>query len=147
VGVREVTVFYREVGASEYQRVRMLEAPGRDIYSADLPATAGPRIEYFIQASDHAGNIAPEQLVEPYVITLQPVTEATTAIVRAPDPAAAASPAPKTEGISKWVWVGLGVVAAGALLSGGGGGGGGGGDNGDVGTSGTGTVTITGPAP
>ncbi len=140
-GIREVAVFYREVGSTEYQRIKMLEAPGKDIYSVDLPASTGSRIEYIIQATDLAGNISPEQLVEPYLVTLKPVAVAKTAAPQAAD-SAAAQQATKKEGINKWVWIGLGVVAAGVLLSSGGGGGGG-----DAGPSGTGTVTITGPVP
>lgn len=142
-GIREVAVFYREVGSTVYQRMKMLEAPGKDIYSVDMPALAGSRIEYFIQATDLAGNLSPDQLVEPYVLTLKPVASSKTATAQAPAPdGAAAQQSAKKEGINKWVWIGLGVVAAGALLSAGGGGGGGGGE-----PSGTGTVTITGPVP
>lgn len=144
VGIKEVTVFYREAGSSVYQRMTMLEAPGRDIYSVDLPAAAGSRIEYFIQATDLAGNIAPEQLVEPYVIALRPVDVATTGIGQA-GAESAQKDATGLKGVNKWVWIGLGVVAAGVLLSSGDGGGGGGG--GGPGDAGTGTVTITGPAP
>lgn len=149
VGVKEVTLFYREVGSREFQRLSMHEAPGRDIYTADIPLIAGPLIEYFIQAIDLAGNIGPEQLVEPYVIKKSSVDVATADFGHPRESALPQMQAEKKNGVNKWVWVGLGVVAAGAVLMSGNNGGGAA-NNGEApsGTGGgTGTVTITGPPP
>lgn len=141
VEVAEVTLMYRGAGDSEYWRLPMLEAPGSDIYSADLPDTAGPRIEYFIQASDREGNATPDQTLAPYVVT---VTEMKTDFAAAPAEVTAPLPAREQEGISKWVWYGLGIAAV-AVLSGSGSSGGG--DTNSSGNSGTGTVTINAPLP
>ncbi|MCC6208548.1 MAG: hypothetical protein IT488_10415 [Gammaproteobacteria bacterium] len=147
VGVAEVMLMYRGMGDSEYRRMPMLEAHGSDIYSADLPDTAGPRIEYFIQAHDRDGNATPDLGLEPNLIT---VTSMATDVAAAPDDAIAPLPAREREGgVSTWVWIGLGVVAMAALASGGSSGGDAvnSGTSGNSDNSGTGTVTITAPVP
>lgn len=141
VGIGDVTLIYRGTGDSDYRRVKMLEAPGSSIYSADLPDAAGPRIEYFIQATDLDGNTTPDLTAEPYVVT---ATKLETDLAVAAPPEAAAPQAPEKEGLNKWVWIGLGVAAVAVLA---GGGGGGGGSNAGNGGTGTGTVTITAPVP
>lgn len=173
-GVADVTLFYRAEGDSEYRRVTMRKAPGSNLYSADLPARAGPRIEYFIQASDEAGNTVLGRLFDPYLLTVlpeapaapeTPAVAATESMQAAPAGvpgrserartasaalAAAADEGSSERGISRWVWVGLGVVAIAALAGAAGGGGGGGEPDPAVppaGTAGTGTVTITAPVP
>lgn len=174
-GVREVTLFYRSEGGTEYRRVAMRKAPGSNLYSADLPARAGPRIEYFIQASDAVGNTVLGRVFDPYVLTVleesgqeprtsgdlagEPASAAPPAAPARPDRpapgaiqaavAAAADEDADDDGISRWVWVGLGVLALGALAASGGGGGGGEANPGapPAGASGTGTVTITAPVP
>jgi hypothetical protein len=129
----------------------MLEAPGSDIYSADLPDAAGPVIEYFIQATDGIGNTTPDQIHEPYVIT---VSEMPVDVAAAPSDLPALLPAEDRESLSKWLWIGVGVAAV-AVLAGGGGSSGNGnttstgnsGNSDDGGNSGTGTVSITAPLP
>lgn len=146
VAVGEVILLYRSPGDNEYRSVTMLEAPGSDIYSADLPETAGPRIEYFIQASDAAGNAAPDRAQEPYLITLPELPP----LAAAPAGLPALAPAAEREGAGKWLWIGLGVVAVAALVGGGSGGRdqtGNSGSGGNTGTGSTGTVTITAPLP
>lgn len=146
-GVAEVTLIYRGTGDSEYRRLPMLEAPGNDIYSADLPDAAGPRIEYFFQAADSIGNVTSDQMPEPYVIT---VTEMPIDVAAAPADVPAPLPAEDREGLSKWLWIGVGVAAV-AVLAGGSGSGGdennSSGNGGNGATSGTGTVSITAPLP
>lgn len=150
-GVAEVVLIYRDSGAIEYQHVPMLEAPGSDIYSADLPDAAGPVIEYFIQATDGIGNTTPDQIHEPYVIT---VSEMPVDVAAAPSDLPALLPAEDRESLSKWLWIGVGVAAV-AVLAGGGGSSGSGnttstgnsGNSDDGGNSGTGTVSITAPLP
>jgi len=144
VGVKNVTLFYRHVGAADFKRVEMSRKLPTDNYSATLPEITEPGIEYYIQATDLAGNtilhghtfspltiavasdgIAPQAEIDE-VVSLVPVSE---------------DGAPAKKGISKWVWIGLGVLLVGAAAGGGGGGGGG------APAATTGTVTITGAAP
>lgn len=153
VGVSEVTLIYRVEGDSEYRRVEMLETMGSDIYSADLPDTLGPRIEYYIQAIDEAGNaVLPDELQDPYVITV-PAMMAATSDDSGNDSGAPADMArqdeasPEKGGVNKWVWIGLGMVAVAALASAGSDDGGNGSNGGVVGSGGTGTVTISAPVP
>jgi len=157
VGVSEVTLFYRTEGDVPFQSVKMVEAPGSDIYSADLPDTAGPRIQYFIQALDAAGNIAvPNRSSQPYLITLPTMSAQANDIIT--EPAAEPEPEPisvaKKEIGAKWLWVGFGVLAVGVLASSGSGGGssapaapGSGGTGGGGTTVTTGTVSITAALP
>jgi hypothetical protein len=148
--VKDVTLFYREVGSREFQRISMHESPGKDIYSVDLPLMAGSLIEYFIQATDQSGNIGPERLVEPYVIRMPSADVAMTDVGQTTGSTFSQKQAGKKNGVSKWVWIGLGVVAAGAVVMSGSSGGGSSSNGGvvdDPGGTGTGTVTITGPAP
>lgn len=163
-GVKDVILFYRNAGEAEYRQLRMLSAAGSNLYAATLPDGAGPRVEYFIRASDVAGNSVLGKLFDPYVITIIPAARETD-LARtlsppppaprvqqtSPSPAAATAPAVagagagERRGMNRWIWVGIGVVAVAALASSGGGGGGGGG-GGDA-DDGTGTVTITAPVP
>jgi hypothetical protein len=142
VGISEVTLIYRSADDSEYRRLPMLEAPGSDIYAADLPDAAGPRIEYFIQATDGNGNTTPDQMPEPYVIT---VTEMETHVAAVPADMRTSLLAEDRGGLNKWLWIGVGVAAVAVLA--GGGGSSGGGDTGNSSNSGTGTITITAPVP
>ena len=141
IGVKNVTIFYRDIGETDFQRKEMERAPGTDDYSATLPAITVPGIEYYIQATDQAGNtllhghtFAPLTVNVPAEAIAQQEPEAS-----APEKEAAAT---SEKGISKWVWIGLGVLEVGALASDSGGGGG---DDDDGPT--TGTVTIGGPTP
>ncbi len=129
VGVKEVRLYYRTLGSNNgYVRIRMMRELDGNVYVAKLPEISSPGIEYYIWASDSAGN---------------PKTSGTkstpikVAIGSGVKPTPAPAP-PRDKGISKWVWVGLGAVAVGALAGGGGG-------------TGTGeptaTVNITAPVP
>lgn len=57
VAVHEVSLFYRTLGGQRYVRVPML-LKGKDRYLFTLPGrmVQGPGIEYYLQASDKAGN-------------------------------------------------------------------------------------------
>jgi len=156
VGVSDVTLFYRRAGDSEYRDVKMFEvAPGSHIYAVDLPDTAGPRIEYFIQANDLAGNPAlPDLLSDPYEITVPVMTTMKNNITQSPTAEPAQVLVHERDGISKWVWIGVGIVAVGALAGGLGSGGGSGsstaattGIDNTIGNNGTGNVTISAPVP
>ena len=140
IGVKNVTIFYRDMGAIDFKRTEMMRELGtKDEYMATLPEIMAPGIEYYIQATDNAGNtILHGHTFSPLTLTVSPDVlpqEGQDAMVIAPQEEAVAKPA---KGINKWVWIGLGVLAVGALAGGGGGGG-------DEPT--TGTVTITGPTP
>jgi hypothetical protein len=143
VGVKSVTIFYRDKGETKFQRKEMTRESDTDEYSATLPEILAPGIEYYIQATDQAGNtllhghtFAPLTL---NVLTGESTQGGQETVAGASREEASAKP---NQGVSKWVWIGLGVLAVGALA--------GGGDGGT--TSGapepdTGTVTITGPTP
>ncbi len=153
-GVREVILFYRAQGAVQYQQMPMRRAPGSNLYAADLPAGLGPRIEYFIRASDTVGNSVLGNLFDPYLINVTGnvpgnvpgnatgnvappvVPNVASGIVSAEQAAVDAGPAPATafdraaaasgeRGTRHWVWIGVGMLAVAALVSAGGGGGGG----------------------
>ncbi len=137
VGVRNVTLFYRNTGAIDFKRVEMSRKQVTDNYAVTLPEVIEPGVEYYIQATDLAGNtVLHGHTFSPLTISVSsdstPLAETEEAVALVPDEA------PAKKGVSKWVWIGLGVLAVGAAASGGGGGGGG---------STTGTVTITGPTP
>ena len=145
VGVKNVTIFYRDMGETTFQRKEMAREAGTDNYSATLPEIVVPGLEYYIQATDEAGNtLLHGHTFAPLTLNVPPEAIAQQeqgAGAAAKQEVAAAKPE-EEKGVSKWVWIGLGVLAVGALAGGGGGGGGGGGT-----TSGPGTVVITGPNP
>lgn len=141
-GVKEAVLFYREIGASQFKRLQMGRQIGGDIYLIMLPAIQPPGIEYYIQATDAAGN----SLLRGH--SFSPLTVKVTQpapVVAETEPSLTTEMAKKEEGTSMWVWVGLGALAVGVLAVAAGGGGGGGGDDEPAAT--TGTVTISGPAP
>jgi hypothetical protein len=159
-GVRDVILFYRPAGSAQYRQLPMLRAPGASLYAANLPPGLGPRIEYFIRASDSVGNSVLGNLFDPHLITVtaavEPVAHASAAPASAPVPAAVAfddaservSGARPERGVRRWVWVGVGVLAAAALASAGGGGGGTGAPPAAAPRDGdTGPVTISAPLP
>jgi len=144
VGVKSVILFYRDVGASDFKRLEMSRTMPTNNYSVTLPTVPESGIEYYIQASDLAGNtILHGHTFSPLTIAVTPKstspedTGEAVALVPVSDGTAVTEPAKK--GISKWVWIGLGVLVLGAAAGGGGGGGGG-----DTTTS---TLTISGPTP
>jgi hypothetical protein len=140
VGVQSVTLFYRTVGAKDYKRKPMLNQ-GNDIYAATLDADEirEPGIEYYIQATDTAGN----NLLHGYSFSPLVISVAAGAARVAAAPAAAPAPVSKPakevkveqkeESSNKWLWIGLGALVVAAAAGGGGG---------DSGPS-TATLTIT----
>ncbi len=145
VGVKEVILFYREIDATDFKRMRMKRDLDSDTYAAKLPAIASPGVEYYIQATDLAGNVLLYgHSFSPLTITVAPVAagDGDAEAVAATEFIPASEGEEEKSGISKWVWVGLGVVAVAALAGGGSGGGG------TIASSpNTGTVTINGPVP
>jgi len=112
------------------------------IYTAQLTATDSSGLEYYIQATDLAGNtLLFGYSFSPLTIAVVPVAADNIAVTDNSDTNIAVEEKKKS-GISKWVWVGLGVVVAGAALSSGGGGG-----NDSEPPPTTGGLTISGTAP
>ena len=150
VGVDGVSLFYRRLGESQYQRKAMLrEAQDSDIFSITLGAKvlSAPGIEYYIQATDTTGNsVLFGYSFEPIKLS---VASGTISTVDAGKDATA-NKVPKTNGTEskkkaghKWLWIAVGVLVVGAVAAAAsGGGGGGGGSGGD-----SGTVTVSGPGP
>jgi len=134
VGVKSVTLFYRTIGSKQYQQKAMKKVGDTDEYLAILDADEmkAPGIEYYIQASDLAGNnLLHGYSFSPLIVNVSPA---------AAKPAEEVSFAPEeNKETSKWVWIGLGVLAV-AAAAGGGGGGGGGGTN-------TATLTVNATEP
>ena len=142
VGVKNVTIFYRNIGAIDFERTEMMRELGvDDEYSVTLPEIMVPGIEYYIQATDQAGNtILHGHTFSPLTLTVSLDAlpqEGQDAIAAAPQEGAAEKP---DKGISKWVWIGLGVLAVGAIAASGG-------DSGGTPEPTTGTINITGPTP
>ena len=151
VGVDGVSLFYRQVGETQYQRKAMLrENQDSDVFSITLGSKdlAAPGIEYYIQATDMAGNsVLYGYSFEPIKLSVHsdadtPADTTDTAFSDALN----GDGNEKKKGVSKWVWIALGALAVGAVAAAASGGGGG--DDGG-GTSGgdSGTVTVSGPVP
>ena len=138
VGVKSVTVFYRNIGATDFQRKEMMREIGTEDYSVTLSEMMEPGIEYYIQATDQAGNT----ILHGHTFSPLTLTVSSDALPQeGQDAMAVVAPQDeKTEkkGISKWVWIGLGVLAVGAIAASGGGG---------TTVATTGTINITGPTP
>lgn len=150
VGVETVSLFYRRVGDTPYQRKAMLrEAQGSDVFSVTLGSRdlSAPGIEYYIQATDMAGNsVLYGYSFEPIKLSVLSDADSTSDTTdTAFSDALNGDNKEKKKGVSKWIWIGLGALAVGAVAAAasGGGGGDGGGTNGGN----SGTVTISGPVP
>lgn len=158
--VKEVTLYYRVMGNNEYFSIHMSPLMG-DTYSATIPSAdvLEPGLEYYIQASDKAGNIVLRGFsFSPLSVSvapvLLPIDRPAEKFMDKETPSVEVKPVKKpllkTEAKPKawyqnWVvWAvagGVVVVAAAA-----GGGGGGGGDTGG-GASDTGSISVSGPLP
>lgn len=126
IGVQSVTLFYRTVGSKEYKRKPMI-GQGSDTYSAivDSAEMQEPGVEYYIQATDQAGN----NLLHGYSFSPLTVSVSTAAIAKTATTTTQETPkeisyTPKEESSNKWLWIGLGVLVVAAAAGGGGGGGG-----------------------
>lgn len=151
-GVESVTLFYRPVGASNYESLQMVQSPGTNLYKAVLPdaVVQPPGLDYYIQATDLAGNILLRgSSFSPFAAAVVRGVETgsgptTVAVTKQPSVQAKAS---KKMSPLKWVMVAVGVGAIAALA----GGGGGGSSSGPVGNDNIDpaapTLTVTGPAP
>jgi hypothetical protein len=132
VAVKKASVFFRFMGTREYFIMDMHHV-GNNIYSIEIPDqyVQVPGLEYYIQASDKAGNIEAFRgsSFSPLTIKVIPI-----------------SPSAKSWYQKWWVWTIVGGMVAAAAVAAGGGGGGGGGDGGS-GPSDTGTAVINEPIP
>ena len=121
VGVKQVTLYFRHIGQSDYNRRTMQQIGNSDDYMAKVYANEfkAPGIEYYIQAMDLAGNT----LLHGYEFSPLSVKidSASPDVADSTEPAMFEEDSDKEKkGISKWVWIGLGALAVGALaLSGG----------------------------
>ncbi len=146
VGVKEVILFYRESTATDFNRLKMNRDLDSFIYTVTVPVADAPGLEYYIQATDLAGNpLLFGHAFSPLTVTVAPAADEGSKTGAVATMETQTTPTGKEEsGVSKWVWIGLGVVAVGAALAARGGG------SGDdpkepVGT--TGSLTITGSTP
>ena len=143
VAIKSVILFYRGIGNNEYQAKTMHKVAGTDDYAVTITAEqiSVDGLEYYIQATDTAGNtLLHGYSFSPVTVTVRsPVADTTLTAFTKPEP----KPKLEKEKSYKWLWIGLGVLAAGAAVAGGGGGGGGGDDNGPEQS----TITISAPVP
>jgi len=142
-GVKEVMLYYRSGGVGEYQAV-LMKAAGDDKYEVSIPAeqVQQPNVEYYIEASDTAGNtVSRGGRFFPLTVSVVPTMGDAETV-------AAEDGATKPKETSMWLWV-LGALAVGAIAAAAGGGGGGGGGNTDSGpvkpTPTTGSVSVVAP--
>ena len=137
-GVKSVTLFYRDVGASHYERKLMQRALDSNEYSASIKIPDNG-VQYYIQAEDIQGNtVLNGYSFSPFTIRVAKAGAETPT----GDNIFAGAGKEESSSNMKWVWIGLGVLAVGALAGGGGGGGGG-----SSGKSGGSTVTVDAPVP
>ncbi len=149
VGVKNVTLFYRDANAVEFKRLKMNRDLDSFVYTTQLTATDSAGLEYYIQATDLAGNtLLFGYSFSPLTVAVLPAADNIAASDNNNSNATMATATVKVDeekkksGISKWVWIGLGVVVAGAALSGGN-------DSAPppTTTTATGSLTISGPTP
>jgi len=152
VAIKDVVLFYRDIGDSMYRNKVMRNIPNTDEYSVTLSASEihGDGLEYYIKATDHAGNtlllgyaFSPIAIhVEHPALTEQVASASTTDTSKSEKKY-------ESETSYKWLWIGLGVLAIGAIAAASGGGDDGGGSGGVIssGPSGDPTVVINAPVP
>lgn len=133
--VDEVTLFHRLEGEQKYSQMKMNRAGVKDLYTAQIPLenAEASGVEYYIQASDRAGNSGL------YGLSFSPVLVelGSSALLQGESPS---NPPQAKKSKTKWLWIGLGVVAA-AVVAGSAGGGG------DSGGNDTGDVDVVAPVP
>lgn len=151
MGVKSVILFYRDANAAEFKRLQMNRDLDSFVYTAQPTVTHSSGLEYYIQATDLAGNtllfgysFSPLTIAGIAAVNNTAATDnnSKTTATQAVAVANTAKTEEKESGISKWVWIGLGVVIAGAALSSSGGG-----DNDSDPPAATGNLTLSGPTP
>ena len=147
MGIKEVVLYFKEIGQESFNRSIMTNVVGSDVYSITLPRVHTPGVEYYIEATDIAGNtLLHGHTFSPFKISVVPLSPFNAS---EDDQLVLEETQPPEKKISKWVWIGLGALVAGVVASSGGGGGGGGDDGGGAGspTGDTGNVIIESPSP
>jgi len=153
-GVKEVVMFFRRAGDHDFKPI-IMKSMGGGLYIAIFAPedVTEPGIEYYLKATDTAGNSVLKGVsFSPLIVNVSPLNlklkskpvsnQAGLAAVTLPQIDADTDSGEKEEGMSMWAIVG-GVVAAGLLVGGSGGGGGGGGGGGSK----SGAVTFGGTTP
>jgi len=117
IGVEKVTLFYRNIGATDFKRKNMIRELTTDIYQVSLPEVMAPGIEYYIQANDEEGNtIFHGHTFSPLTITVLSDIDTQETLDSMETPELITNK--NTEkGLSKWIWIGLGVLAVGAIAA------------------------------
>lgn len=143
VAVSSVILFYRNIGATDYQRIKMVRELGKDKYKAVIKNALKPGLEYYIQASDPAGNtILHGHSFSPLVVKVTaPKSEKDKVTKNMGE--SSPSDLKKIPGktpfyTNKWFLIGAGVLVGGVAIASGGGSDDGGGEA---------TITITAPTP
>jgi hypothetical protein len=152
IAIKDVVLFYREIGDSMYRNKVMRNIPNTDEYSVTISASEihGDGLEYYIQATDHAGNtlllgyaFSPIAVLVEHQAVKEQVASAPAMDTTKPDKEY------ESKTSYKWLWIGLGVLAIGAIAAASGGSDDGGGGGGVIssGPSGDPTVVINAPVP
>jgi len=112
VGVQDVIIYYRAINETNFMRTNMIRERETDKYVVKLKDIPPPGVEYYIKASDLAGNI----LLHGHSFSPLTIAVASTEPGIAKPIAKVPSDEPG-KGVNKWVWVGLGVLAVGAVMA------------------------------
>lgn len=154
VAIKNVTLFYRDTGDNMYRNMPMRNVPNTDDYSVTLSTSElhGNGLEYYIQATDHAGNtLLLGYAFSPIAVVVEhPALNeqmASSSVIDSTTPEKIPEKEYESDKSNKWLWIGLAVLAVGALASSSGGGGDGGGGGTSGGPSGEPTVIINAPVP
>ncbi len=142
VGVKQVILYYRDVGEEAYKTITMQPVTDSDDYTATIKSDeiSEPGIEYYIKAMDDAGNT----LLHGYSFSPLSARTAGSEAFVSNGSGAVGDVAAKDSSIfsNKWFWIGVGVLVLAAAGGGGGGGGTAAGAGGD-----TATLTVSTPEP
>lgn len=113
--VQSVVVYYRTVGMGEFERLVMKPSQD-DIYAATIPGQAiqPPGLEYYIEATDVAGNTSLKGA------TFSPIRLSVQGDVATPDTSASSGSSQNAQTASgesgnKWFWIIGGALAVGAI--------------------------------
>ena len=126
MAVKEVVLFYRPKGESQYRRITMKPAGKSSLYMATIPgsATGASSLEYYIKAEDSSGNaLLRGGSFSPLVIRFDDQKAAASEDQDQARPAAG-NMKEGTSSSMKWVMIGVGILAVGALAASSGDGGG-----------------------
>ena len=153
--VKNVTLFYRVKGSSEYKPVEMLVYDqDAHMYSATLPASEvkAPALEYYIQATDLNGNsMLRAGKLFPLTVTID-AGEGSQQNTQRQEQLQPKDKQPKSRSHT-WAWIAAGVLVSALAIAAANNGGGGSDDpnqsgkSGSSGDGGEGTISVIGPSP